>query len=197
MSAVYEINTLEEFDKIKKEYINYLSELPSELRMYLWNSYENSINIYFTKEKLIDYMGDSEDFLCKVETNAFSGIIFFPFNKNIMSIDKTTLGKNICDKLNSLVPENKDITYSYEYFEDTLKEDINKRRALKYTAAFPGMKIQESPIEKRSDVHLRFYYPCNAILIFLGMEEGNDFFLSKREVIDTLVSTFNNLVEET
>ena len=59
------------------------------------------------------------------------------------------------------------------------------------------MKIKESPIEKRSDIHLRFYYPCNAILIFLGMEEGNEFFLSKREVIDTLISVFNDLVKET
>lgn len=196
MSTVYEINTLEEFDKVKNEYVNYLSELPSELRGYLWNSYENSINIYFTKEKLIDYMGDNEDFLCKVDTKSFSGIVFFPFNKSIMSINKTSLGKTICDKLNRLVPKNSEITYSYECFEDTLKTDINKHRALKYTAAFPEMKIQESPIEKRSDIHLRFYHPCNAILLFLGMEEGNEFFLSKREVIDTLISVFNDLVKE-
>lgn len=197
MSTVYEINTLEEFDKVKNEYVNYLSELPSELRVYLWNSYENSIDIYFTKEKLVDYVGDSEDFLCKVDTKSFSGISFFPFNKNLVSIDKRNLGKAICDKLNSLVPENSDITYSYEYFEDTLKVDSDKQRALKYTAAFPEMKIQESPIEKRSDIHLRFYYPCNALLLFLGMEEGNEFFLSKREVIDTLISVFNDLVKET
>lgn len=197
MSTVYEINTLEEFDKIKNEYVNYLAELPSELKVYLWNSYENSIDIYFTKEKLVDYVGDSEDFLCKVDTKSFSGISFFPFNKNLVSIDKKNLGKAICDKLNNLVPQNSNITYSYEYFEDTLKEDINKRRALVYTASFPGMKIKESPIEKRSDIHLRFYYPCNAILIFLGMEEGNEFFLSKREVIDTLISVFNDLVKET
>lgn len=197
MSTVYEINTLEEFDKVKNEYVNYLAELPSELKVYLWNSYENSIDIYFTKEKLVDYVGDSEDFLCKVDTKSFSGISFFPFNKNLVSIDKRNLGKAICDKLNSLVPENSDITYSYECFEDTLKVDSDKHRALKYTAAFPEMKIHESPIEKRSDIHLRFYYPCNALLLFLGMEEGNEFFLSKREVIDTLISVFNDLVKET
>lgn len=200
MSAVYEINTLEEFDRRKKEFINYLSELPSELKVYLWNSYENSINFYLSKETLVDCMGNNEDLLCKVDTKSFSGVLFFPFNKSILSIDKRNLGKAICDKLNSLVPENSDITYSYEYLEDPLngfKVDINNRRALDYILTFPLLAIRKHPIEKSSGLYLRFYYPCNAILLVLEIEDDNEFFLSKREIIDTLVSVFNDSVKET
>lgn len=196
MSKIHIINTLEDFDKHYQVFKNYVSKSPSELEAYIWSSYTDEIDIYFNSETLTYYKGNEEDFLCKVGTNSFSGMIFFPENKSIASISKSDIGRQIADRLNSYVKPEDNIKYTYTVFNDTLEYDSLKNKAVSYIASFPGINIHESPLDKRVDVHLRAYYPCNAFSIYLEIVNEDNMFVSKDTAIDTILSVLNNFLNE-
>lgn len=188
MENVFQTDSLTEFKEYQTTFKNFSSSYPEKICAYIWNSSQESMDMYFTPDNLVSPEGEADNFLRTIGVNSFGGLVCFPREKSILAINKQELASTIVNKLNTLAGENS--LYTYTILSNTLAQDTTKNATLSYLSAFPVLNIVETPESKHSLLHIHFCEEQNVLLVALSCEGDNTFKVEKQAIIDILCETF-------
>ena len=187
MENVFQTDSLTEFKEYQTTFKNFSSSYPEKICAYIWSSSQESVDMYFTPSDLVSPEGDVDNFLHTISPNSFAGLVCFPREKSILSINKQEFAATIVNKLNTLAGESS--LYTYVILANTIAQDIIKNVAISYLSAFPILNIIETPESKHSFLHIHFCEEQNVLLFALSCEGTNTFKVEKQDVINVLCET--------
>ena len=191
MENVFQTNSLTLFKEYQNTFKNFSSSYPEQICAYIWNSSQESMDMYFTPGGLVSPEGEADNFLRTIGVNSFGGLVCFPREKSISGINKQELASAIVNKLNALAGE--DSLYTYSILANTLAQDTTKNATISYLSTFPVLNIIETPESKHSFLHIHFCEEQNVLLVALSCEGDNTFKVEKQAIIDILCETFFSL----